>query len=101
MICAGVVVNTGSVIGSHVILNTSCTVDHHNSVGSCAHIAPGTHTGGDTVIEEGGLVGIGAIVAPRTSVGAWATVGAGAVVTKPVPPGVTVVGVPARPLQKS
>ena len=57
--------------------------------------------GGEVVIEEGALVGIGAIVVPRTTIGAWATVGAGAVVIKPVPPGVTVVGVPARPLQKS
>ena len=80
MICAGVVVNTGSVIGTHVILNTGCTVDHHNSIGSYAHVAPGTHMGGEVVIEEGALVGIGAIVAPRTSVGAWATVGTGAVV---------------------
>ena len=85
MICAGVVVNTGSVIGTHVILNTGCTVDHHNSIGSCAHVAPGTHMGGEVVIEEGALVGIGAIVAPRTTIGAWAIVGAGAVVTKPVP----------------
>ena len=101
MICAGVVVNTGSVIGTHVILNTGCTVDHHNRIGNYAHVAPGTHTGGEVVIEEGALVGIGAIIAPRTSVGAWATVGAGAVVTKPVPAGMTVVGVPAKPLQKS
>jgi sugar O-acyltransferase (sialic acid O-acetyltransferase NeuD family) len=100
MICANVVVNTGVVIGAHVILNTACTVDHHNRVGNYAHIAPGAHTGGEVVIEEGALVGIGATVAPRVSVGAWATVGAGAVVTRPVPPGVTVVGVPAKPLQK-
>lgn len=100
MICAGVVVNTGSVIGAHVILNTGCTIDHHNRIGSYVHIAPGVHTGGEVLIEEGALVGIGATVLPRTAVGAWATVGAGAVVTKPVPPGVTVVGVPARPLQK-
>ena len=100
MICAGVVINTGSVIGAHVILNTGCTIDHHNTIDNCAHIAPGAHTGGEVVIEEGALIGIGATIAPRTTVGAWATVGAGAVVTKSVSPGVTVVGVPARPLQK-
>ena len=101
MICAGAVVNTGSVIGTHVILNTGCTVDHHNIISSYAHIAPGTHLGGEVVIGEGALVGIGATIVPRTTIGAWAIVGAGAVVTKPVPAGVTVVGVPARPLQKS
>jgi sugar O-acyltransferase (sialic acid O-acetyltransferase NeuD family) len=101
MICAGVVVNTGSVIGAHAILNTGCTVDHHNRIDSCAHVAPGSHLGGEVAVEEGALIGIGATIAPRMIVGAWAIVGAGAVVTKPVPPGVTVVGVPARPLQKN
>ena len=100
MICANVVVNTGAVIGAHAILNTACSVDHHNRVGNYAHIAPGAHTGGEVAIQEGALVGIGSVVAPRVSVGAWATVGAGAVVTRPVPSGVTVVGVPAKPLQK-
>ena len=35
---AGVVVGTGSVIGANVILNTSCTVDHHSRVGDHAHL---------------------------------------------------------------
>ena len=47
-------------------------------------------------MEEGALVGIGAIVLPRVRIGAWSTVGAGAVVTADVPPAVTVMGVPAR-----
>jgi sugar O-acyltransferase (sialic acid O-acetyltransferase NeuD family) len=100
MICAGAIINTGSVIGSYVILNTGCTVDHHNIIGNYVHVAPGVHTGGEVVVADGALSGIGATVAPRMSIGAWATIGAGAVVTKPVASGVTVVGVPARPLQK-
>jgi acetyltransferase EpsM len=101
MICAGVVVNTGSVIGANTILNTGCTVDHRNRVGDHAHIAPGAHLGGEVLIGEGAPVGIGATILPRCSVGAWSTVGAGACVTWPVPPGATVVGVPARPIRKA
>lgn len=96
VICAGVVVNPGSTIGHNVILNTGCTIDHDNHIGSHAHIAPGVHLGGDVTVGEGAFVGIGATVLPQLKVGAWSTVGAGAVVTKDVPPGTTVVGVPAQ-----
>jgi hypothetical protein len=43
---------------------------------------------------------MGATVVSRQSVGVWSIVGAGACVTKSVPPGVTVVGVPAREMEK-
>ena len=98
MICAGAVINTGTVIGANTIVNTGATVDHHASIGDHVHIAPGVHLGGEVCIGEGALIGIGAVVLPRVTVGAWSTVGAGAVVTCDVPPGVTVAGVPARPL---
>jgi UDP-2-acetamido-3-amino-2,3-dideoxy-glucuronate N-acetyltransferase len=49
-----------------------------------------------TVIERGASVGGGAVLLPGITVGAGAMVGAGSVVTRPVPPGVTVVGNPAR-----
>jgi sugar O-acyltransferase (sialic acid O-acetyltransferase NeuD family) len=92
MICANVVANTGSVIGQNVILNTACTVDHHNQIGDHAHIAPGVHLGGNVQIGEGVVVGIGASVLPQRRIGAWATVGGGAVVVKDVTEGETVVG---------
>lgn len=99
MICAGVVVNTGSALGQGVILNTGCTVDHHNQIEDYVHIAPGAHLGGDVTVGEGTLVGIGATVMPQRRVGTWSVVGAGAIVTKDVPAGSTVVGFPARRVQ--
>jgi acetyltransferase-like isoleucine patch superfamily enzyme len=42
------------------------------------------------------FVGMGALVLPERRVGANAIVGAGAVVTRHLPDGVTAVGVPAR-----
>jgi sugar O-acyltransferase (sialic acid O-acetyltransferase NeuD family) len=96
MICAGVVVNPGSAIGGHAILNTGCTVDHHNRIGDYVHLAPGVHLGGNVEIGTGALVGIGATVMPQRSVGNWAVIGAGSLVTKNIPPCVTVAGVPAR-----
>jgi len=100
MICAGVVVNTGTEIGANVILNTSSSADHHNRIGDHVHIAPGAHLGGEVTLGEGVLVGIGATVLPRVRVADWARIGAGACVHKPVPAGLTVVGVPARPLKR-
>ena len=50
-------------------------------------------------------MGTGAVIINGTEeaplvIGDDAVIGAGAVVTKSVPPGVTVVGVPARPIRK-
>jgi acetyltransferase EpsM len=97
IICAGAVVQPGAQIGSHVIVNTRASVDHHCRVGDYAHIAV-AHLAGGASIGEGVFMALGSIVLPMVQVGAWSTVGAGAVVLKDVAPGTTVVGVPARPL---
>jgi sugar O-acyltransferase (sialic acid O-acetyltransferase NeuD family) len=97
---AGAIVNTGAAIGNDVILNTACSVDHHNVLGDHVHIAPGAHLAGEVSVGAGTLVGIGATVLPGIQIGRWATVGAGAVVTADVPDGAAVVGVPARLVRK-
>jgi acetyltransferase-like isoleucine patch superfamily enzyme len=46
-------------------------------------------------------VGAGATIRQGIEIGAGAMVGAGAVVVRNVPAGVTVVGIPARPVERS
>ena len=53
-----------------------------------------------TTVEDGVNIGANATILPGITLGEGCTVGAGAVVTKDVPPGVTVVGNPARRLEK-
>ncbi|MEA2595383.1 MAG: hypothetical protein QOF01_1852, partial [Thermomicrobiales bacterium] len=51
-----------------------------------------------TVVESGASLGSGAIIVGGVRIGALALVGAGAVVTRDVAPGQTVIGNPARPI---
>jgi sugar O-acyltransferase (sialic acid O-acetyltransferase NeuD family) len=97
VVCAGAIIQPGAKIGSHVILNTKASVDHHCHVGDYAHIAV-AHLAGGASIGEGAFMALGCTVLPGIHVGAWATVGAGALVTKDVAPNTTVVGAPARAL---
>ena len=98
VVFAGVVVQPDAFVGRHAILNTHSTVDHDSRVGDFAHLAPGVNLSGGVTVAEGALVGVGAACAPGVRVGAWSVVGAGGVVVRDIPPNVTAVGVPARPL---
>lgn len=101
VIAARVVVNPGSWIGSNVILNTGCSVDHHNQIGDHCHIAPGVTLGGDVTIGVGSLIGIGSTVMPQRSIGAESIVGAGALVHASLPARVVATGVPARIIREA
>jgi bifunctional UDP-N-acetylglucosamine pyrophosphorylase/glucosamine-1-phosphate N-acetyltransferase len=51
-----------------------------------------------TVIEDGASIGVDTMMVAPVTIGEGATTGAGAVVTRDVAPGKTVVGMPARPI---
>jgi sugar O-acyltransferase (sialic acid O-acetyltransferase NeuD family) len=97
-ILAGAIVNAGAVVGDGVIVNTGAIVEHDCRVEAYAHVAPGARLAGLASVGEGAHVGIGAVVIEGVRIGEGALVGAGAVVIRDVPPGIRVVGVPARPL---
>ncbi len=89
----GVVIGETSEIGDDVTLYHDVTlggiapsVDSANQVGQKRH----------PTIRDGAIIGSGAAILGPIEVGEGAKVGANSVVTKPVPAGMTAVGIPAR-----
>lgn len=110
---ANVQIGVGAILSSNSMVTCDTTIGvgfhcnmfsyvaHDCSVGDFVTLAPRASVNGRVVLEDDVFVGSGATVLPGRidkplTIGAGAIVGAGAVVTRDVEPGATVVGCPAR-----
>jgi len=96
LINAGVVIGSSTWIGDHVLLNRGCTIGHHTMIGNYSSVMPGANVAGSVTIGERTYIGMGANIIDHVTIGSDVTVAAGAVVTKDIPDGVMVAGVPAK-----
>jgi maltose O-acetyltransferase len=107
-------------IGDHVFLNVLCTIldtnrvriGHHVMIGPAVQIYTAAHlleaegrnqgleVGKPIEIEDNVWIGGGALLLPGVRIGRNAVVGAGAVVSRDVPPSTVVAGNPARVLRE-
>lgn len=95
VIMANAVINPGTTIGMHCIVNTAAVIDHDNQIEDFAHISVGARLAGTVEIGTRTWIGIGAVVSNNLSVCSDCVVGAGAVVVKDITDPGIYVGVPA------
>jgi len=98
IITAGNILTTEIELKDFVTLNLACTVGHDCTIGKYSVISPGVNISGNVHIGMGCNIGTGSSIIPGKNIGDWVTVGAGAVVSKNLEPGVTAVGIPAKPI---
>jgi len=99
VLCAYSVLTVDIEIGDHVILNLCCTVGHDTRIDDFTSFMPSVNISGEVIIEKAVYVGTGAKIINQLSIGAYTVVGAGAVVSKSLPPNCTAVGIPAKPIK--
>ncbi|WP_274363658.1 acyltransferase [Paenibacillus thermotolerans] len=86
-------ITSDMIIEDQVFIGPCCSTsnDKYMGMGNYAHQGP--------IIKRGAKIGNNATLLPGITIGEEAIVGAGAVITKHVPPGQTFVGNPGRPIR--
>lgn len=100
-IMAGSIINTGTRVGRHCIINTSSSLDHDNILEDYVHISPGAHLAGNVTVKTETWICLGAIVINNITIEKNNIIGAGTVVVRNInEENGTFVGVPSHKVVK-
>lgn len=106
ILCDFTMITCNARIGRHFHANIYSYVEHDCEIGDFVTFAPGVKCNGNVRIHDHAYIGAGAVIRPGKTgqprvIGERAVVGMGAVVTRDVPAGATVVGNPAHILRRT
>jgi sugar O-acyltransferase (sialic acid O-acetyltransferase NeuD family) len=96
----GCILGCNTVIGDYVTFRYGVVVSHDVKIGDYAFIGPGSICTSHTVIEPETYIGACATVINGVTIGRGSVVGSKTLINKNVRSGATVVGIPARELDK-
>ncbi|MFC4529952.1 acetyltransferase [Sphaerisporangium dianthi] len=96
IVLAQTVLTAAVTVGAHVSVMPHVTLTHDDVVGDFATLAAGVRLAGAVHVETGAYVGSGALVRETRTIGSYALVGMGSVVTRDIPAREVWAGVPAR-----
>ncbi|RXJ72807.1 shikimate dehydrogenase [Veronia nyctiphanis] len=95
----GSIVQAGSQLGTHSIVNSAALIEHDCVLGNFNHVAPRATLCGQVECHDSVFIGAGATVIQSISIGTGAIIGAGAAVTKDLSVGH--ICLPAQSVQQS
>lgn len=97
-IMTGAILTNSITLGKGCLINLNVTIGHDCIIGDFVEMSPGVSVSGRCIIGDFCNIGTNATILPGVKIGKNVTIGAGAVVTKDIGDGLTLVGIPAKPL---
>jgi len=101
VVMAGAIINPGTKVGKHCIINTSSSLDHDNILEDYVHISPGSHLAGTVKVGQSSWICAGVTIINNINIANNTIIGAGATVIRNIDEeGNTYIGIPTRRLIK-
>ena len=101
LVVSGSIINPGTKIGAHCIINTRSTIEHDNFFDDFSSCAPGVITGGNVKVGKDSFLGIRSTVLNNVKIGSKTIIGANSLVNKNCLSDHIYYGRPAKKIKKN